>query len=78
MYTLSKHRTLILIHKLFNRELIDPTDPTDGSFSPVFIPQSGTESVPLRRMWLQSCCLAARATETRDQGAMHLLKAAWW
>lgn len=28
----------------------------------------GTESGQLRRMWLQSCCLAATATETRDQG----------
>lgn len=34
--------------------------------APIF--PSGTESVRLKRMWLQSYCLAATTTETRGQG----------
>lgn len=33
-----------------------------------FIFLAGMESVQLRRMWLQSCCLVATTTEIRDQG----------
>lgn len=34
----------------------------------LLISRPGMESVQLKRMWLRSCCLAATATETRDQG----------
>ena len=38
------------------------------SKTPLFIFLAGMESVQLRRMWLQSCCLVATTTEIRDQG----------
>lgn len=65
-----KDRMIIFIHQFF----IMIISPRYGWTTPVLILHSGMENVPLKKMWLQSCCLAARATETRDQGETCLLK----
>lgn len=69
-----KHFKVYASAKIQNDDLYPSVIPYDNLPTPVLIPHSGMENVPLKKMWLQSCCLAARATETRDQGETCLLK----